>query len=190
MTPQEASIHLPFEDLTEIDNVFENKLFEFKQFFLQKTIIDKVFKSKLEKLKLLQTAYQVLTKNEEENSIHFEKKHLIESNVILIVFNNYEKNKNEIRLGISHSVSSYELIQNIENLLDLYNEYLQKWPEIEYNNEIFISKEKDPMELYYAIQDFSQNGGIFFEDILNSINKCPEILQNECKRLSLCRNLK
>lgn len=188
MTTAEATIHLPINADESLEDVLEIKLFEFKTFFLQKSILDKVFKSRLEKLKRIEQAYLTLS-NDKLPTItphHFD---LIESNEIITIYNDFQAKLNKIKLYINQTDSTNQLIHIVEQLLKLHNQYLEKWPETNYSGEVIISKEKDPMELFYAIQKFQQNGGNNFEDLVKKENICPEILRNETKRLSLCRNL-
>lgn len=188
MTTAEATIYLPKSSDESLEEALENKLFEFKMFFLQKTILDKIFKSRLEKLKRIEQAYSILSKKELKTPTKHQC-NLIEDNEIITVYNDFHSKLNKIKLWINEANCTTQLIYTIEKLLMLHNQYLEKWPETEYSDEVIISKEKDPMELFYAIQTFRQNGGIHFQDIIKKQNICPEILLNETKRLSLCRNL-
>ena len=188
MTTAEATIHLHINPHESIEEVLEIKLFEFKTFFLQKTILDKVFKSRLEKLKRIEQAYLTLSK---ENLKPITPQHfdLIESNEIITIYNDFQAKLNKIKLNINQANSTNQLIYTVEKLLTLHNQYLEKWPETNYSGEVVISKGKNPMELFFGIQKFQQNGGNYFEDLVKKENICPEILRNETKRLSLCRNL-
>ena len=188
MTTAEATIHLHINPNESIEEVLEIKLFEFKTFFLQKTILDKVFKSRLEKLKRIEQAYLTLSK-ENLKPITPQNFDLIESNEIITIYNDFQAKLNKIKLNINQANSTNQLIYTVEKLLTLHNQYLEKWPETNYSGEVVISKEKNPMELFFAIQKFQQNGGNYFEDLVKKENICPEILRNETKRLSLCRNL-
>ncbi len=188
MTTAEATIHLHINPNESIEEVLEIKLFEFKTFFLQKTILDKVFKSRLEKLKRIEQAYLTLSK-ENLKPITPQNFDLIESNEIITIYNDFQAKLNKIKLNINQANSTNQLIYTVEKLLTLHNQYLEKWPETNYSGEVLISKEKNPMELFFAIQKFQQNGGNYFEDLVKKENICPEILRNETKRLSLCRNL-
>ena len=191
MTENELKIFFPFNENDDLDDLFEERLFEFKQFFIQKTIIPKVFEAKIEKLLKIDKAYNILKNNLKEQfstSFKIENPFEIEQN-ILTVFNRYQIQKNEIKTQLQQSQSTVELIQYVRTLILLTKFYLDKWVDIPTHKEIVVSKEPDPMELLKAIKEFNLKGGVNFVDISEKINICPDILIFESKRLSLQRNL-
>jgi hypothetical protein len=191
MTENELKIFFPFNENDDLDDLFEERLFEFKQFFIQKTIIPKVFEAKIEKLLKIDKAYNILKNNLKEQfstSFKIENPFEIEQN-ILTVFNRYQIQKNEIKTQLQQSQSTVELIQYVRTLILLTKFYLDKWVDVPTYKEIVVSKEPDPMELLKAIKEFNLKGGVNFVDISEKINICPDILIFESKRLSLQRNL-
>ncbi len=191
MTENELKIFFPFNENDDLDDLFEERLFEFKQFFIQKTIIPKVFEAKIEKLLKIDKAYNILKNNLKEQfstSFKIENPFEIEQN-ILTVFNRYQIQKNEIKTQLQQSQSTVELIQYVRTLILLTKFYLDKWVDVPTHKEIVVSKEPDPMELLKAIKEFNLKGGVNFVDISEKINICPDILIFESKRLSLQRNL-
>lgn len=191
MTENELKIFFPFDKNDDLDDLFEERLFEFKQFFIQKTIIPKVFEAKINKLLKIEQAYNIIKNNHQQKfsiTIKVENSFDIEQN-ILTVFNRYQIQKNDIKSKLQQSQSTIEIIQNVRALILLNKFYLDKWVDVPTDNEIVISRETDPMELLKAIQEFSRKGGINFVDISEKINICPDILIIESKRLSLQRNL-
>ena len=191
MTENELKIFFPFNENDDLDDLFEERLFEFKQFFIQKTIIPKVFEAKIEKLLKIDKAYNILKNNLKEQfstSFKIENPFEIEQN-ILTVFNRYQIQKNEIKTQLQQSQSTVELIQYVHTLILLTKFYLDKWVDVPTHKEIVVSKEPDPMELLKAIKEFNLKGGVNFVDISEKINICPDILIFESKRLSLQRNL-
>jgi hypothetical protein len=191
MTENELKIFFPFNENDDLDDLFEERLFEFKQFFIQKTIIPKVFEAKINKLLKIEQAYNIIKNNHQQKfsiTIKVENSFDIEQN-ILTVFNRYQIQKNDIKSKLQQSQSTVEIIQNVRALILLNKFYLDKWVDVPTDNEIVISRETDPMELLKAIKEFNLKGGVNFVDISEKINICPDILIFESKRLSLQRNL-
>lgn len=191
MTENELKIFFPFEDNDDLDELFEERLFEYKQFFIHKTVIPKVFDAKIEKLIKMDLAFNIIKNNIKEQEIiqaTIKNPFEIEKN-ILNVFNDFQIEKNNIKKKLYQSQSAYDLIQHVRTLLLLTKFYLDKWIDVPIEKEIVISKEPDPMELLKAIQEFNLKGGFNFADILEKSNICPDLLIIESKRLSLQRNL-
>ena len=190
MNNSEIQLYFPHSEQDDINDLYEERLFEFKQFFISKTIISKVFSAKIEKLKKFEKAYLSLTKscNETCNSLNVVS-NKFKSNEILTVFNDYQIVKNEFKTGILNAKNSDEIIQIIYNLLESNSSYLLKWPDTLVEDDIIISKEPNPMDILSAIIDFNKKGGKEFSDIISLKNICPKIIQIESKRLSLHLNI-
>ena len=191
MTENELKIFFPFDENDDLDELFEARLFEYKQFFIQKTVIPKVFEAKIEKLIKMDLAFNTLKNKVIAQEVFYtkiENPFEIEKN-ILNVFNDFQLKKNTIKKKLHQSQSTYDLIHHVRTLLLLTKFYLDKWIDVPIEKEIVISKEPDPMELLKAIHEFNLKGGINFADILEKTNICPDLLIIESKRLSLQRNL-
>jgi hypothetical protein len=70
MTEAEARIFLGYEPEDELEDVIEDKLFEFKQFFLSKPIIWSTFIARLEKLAKIKEAIACFDEVENKPSIN------------------------------------------------------------------------------------------------------------------------
>lgn len=192
MKEKEIQLYFPHTTDDNIDDIYEEKLFEFKQFFLNKPIIPKVFKAKIEKIKKFETAFRTLkeqtnklSENKENNFSHPKT----EENNILETFNNYQETKNQFKLFILNVNNSTVLIELIENLIEITVDYLSKWPDLKVEEKIILSKEPNPMDILSSIKEFNLIGGFEFSDIIKLQNKCPKLLQLESKRLSLQLNI-
>lgn len=184
MTISEAKIYLPFSDEDELIDVYEEKLFEFKQFFLAQAPIAKVFQAKLVKLEKLDLAFETLTgtpfQHFDTAQLEFEISDEVEK-----AFHYYEHQKNQLRAKIASAQNGIALKKSIENLLALVHAYQLKWTigaDLDIELEA-ISREPDSMEILAAIRVFSENGGIYFKDILEQ--KENHTLLKEMKRVSL-----
>ena len=191
MTFNEAQIFFPHEEGDDIYDLYETFLFEYKQFFLSKYPIKKVFEAKEKKMFQMHEAYLILGGKFEINKKIFPIFEEPYSELILDTFNRYQKSKNELKIRINQAVSATEISHTIQTYLHLQKKYLNCWPEIEISQEekIIFSKEPDPMEVLNSIQEFKNVGGILFSDLITKRNISPELLINEAKRLSLCRKL-
>jgi len=185
MTLQEAKLFFPFEEADDLDDLYAERLFEYKQFFISKTPIRKVFESKLVKLKQMHDAYCLLTnmpivevENKQYNVVQF-------SDEIKSAFSEWERLKSQVKQELTIANHALQLIQTISWYLSIVDTYRLKW----YTEELIeveidqLSKDPDPMEILQAINDFEQSGGKTFEDILKMRSNI--YLLKEMKRLSL-----
>lgn len=184
MTIEEAKLFFKLEEDEDIQDAYDDQLFEFKQFFLSKPIVSKVFKSKLEKLTKFEEAFCLLTNSRfkplttEVTSIDF-------SDQVLEAFQRFEQLKSELKQQISLATTSLELMQKVHLLLEVSYSYYQKWK----TSEILpveidvIAKDPDAMELLTEIRVFNSQGGVCFQDI--SSQKNQPVLMKEMKRVSL-----
>ena len=184
MTTEEAKIYLPFSDSDEIEDFYQDKLFEFKHFFLIQAPIEKVFLAKLVKLEKLDLAYETLTKS----TISKSEKQRLDFNFsdeIRNAFYLFEEEKSKFRVKISSAENGFELKQAVKQILDLVKAYRQKWAiglQLDIQIDV-LSKEPDSMEIHQAIIEFVNQGGVFFKDIIEQKNN--PTLMKEMKRVSL-----
>lgn len=192
MTQKEALLFFPFEEGEDLHDLYEERLFEFNQFFISKTPIRKVFHAKGKKMMQMHEAFEVL--GGRIVPIHFQKQDFSDFNsieIILETYNNYQNCKNQIKNKLTKSVSAIETSYWMQQLIELEMMYSEKWfvSEMEESSQTLISKEPDPMSILSAIKEFNSNGGFTFADLVNKRNILPELLLNEMKRLSLYRKL-
>ena len=184
MTESEARLFFPFEEGDDLEDLYDERLFEYKQFFLTKAVVGRVFRAKIDKLLKFEKAYSVVsgtelpTIPEQIISVHF-------PTIVSEAFAQFEQVKGDIRQKISRARNSTELVPHVEQLIQVVRNYYQAWHsekdlEIEIDS---ISKEPDSMELLRAIKAFESEGGKTFNDILEQ--KGNEDLQKEMKRVSL-----
>lgn len=181
---QEFQLDNAFDEDDLID-LYEEKIFEFKQYFLSKTPIFKLFESKLSKLKKIGNAYNLLTNiNVEftETKLEFNGSQAeISANYL-----HFQEEKNRMKTKISNSDNAFELVSWVKNLLELEKMNAEHWfSEIEIDANILVSKEPNPMKILEGIKIYQQNGGFNFDQLKKLENNPPEILIQEMKRLSL-----
>ena len=188
MTKTEALHEFQLDDAFDEDDLidlYEEKIFEFKQYFLSKTPIFKLFESKLSKLEKIGIAYNLLTNSNvefNETKLEFNGSQA----EILANYLHFQEEKNRIKTKISNSENAIELVSWVKNLLELEKMNAQQWfSEIEIDANILVSKEPNPMEILEGIKIYQQNGGFNFDQLKKLENNPPEILIQEMKRLSL-----
>jgi hypothetical protein len=191
MTSAEAAIFFPHNANDDLDDLYEERLFEYKTFFITNFPIKKVFLAKEKKMLQMHEAYILINRccpQLIEVPVIF-KKNI--SDLISEAFNTFQNNKNVLKSKISNSTNAIEVSNAIRLLLEIQTNYIEKWIlEGDFNTEnIKYSKEPDPMEVLKSILEFNKMGGFSFDDLNSKRNILPELLWNEAKRLSLCRKL-
>lgn len=188
MTKTEALREFQLDDAFDEDDLidlYEEKIFEFKQYFLSKTPIFKLFESKLSKLEKIGNAYNLLTNIKvefTETKLEFNGSQA----EILANYLRFQEEKNRMKTKISNSDNAFELVSWVKKLLELEKMNAEHWfSEIEIDANILVSKEPNPMEILEGIKIYQQNGGFNFDQLKKLENNPPEILIQEMKRLSL-----
>lgn len=191
MTVKEALLFFPHNQEDDLLDLYEERLFEYKQFFISKPPIEKVFLAKEKKMMQMHDAF-ILFQGDEINKIEeIQKNTYAFSENILESFNYYQRIKNQIKNAITNSKSAIELSIYSMELIFIHYSYSEKWIILDDLNKqnILISIEPDPMYILKSILEFNSKGGFLFEDLNTKRNILPEMLINEAKRLSLCRKL-
>lgn len=185
MTIKEAQLFFPHEESDQLIDLYEDRLFEYKQFFLSKAPIRKVFVSKMDKLKQMEEAYFVLS-NIEVSVISINAQTTITfSDEVLKAFTEWELFKSQFKQQLMLSNDGQSIIKTVTDFLSVVDLYHSKWytdEEIDIEIET-LSKDPDPMYVLEAIKDFNSQGGVYFDDILKM--NTNSFLLKEMKRLSL-----
>lgn len=191
MTKKEAFLFFPHTDQDDLYDLYEERLFEYKTFFITKFPIEKVYKAKEKKLLQMHEAFTVLSGKEATFKEPFFEKFELKSDAILETFNSFQNCKNQLKNQISKTESAVELSKTICQLLEIQKIFCDKWhiKDSFEDEKIIYSIEPDPMSVLKAIIEFNSNGGFTFEDLNSKRNILPEMLFNEAKRLSLCRKI-
>lgn len=192
MNKNEARLLLNISEDENLDDVWEGKLFEQKQFFLTRPPIAKVFRSRLSKLEKMYSAYSFLTGNELDSNFDDSKKIDLPkfSNIVKEAFNQQQTERMKLKSLILNAKSPVKLKQVIESWLKLEKLYMEKWlvsENIEVDSEVVISKEPDPMYILEDIKTIEKaaNEMITFEYLKNNLSSLPKRLVSEIKRLNL-----
>ncbi len=182
MTEAEARIFLGYEPEDELEDVIEDKLFEFKQFFLSKPIIWSTFTARLEKLAKVKEAIACLGGSEKMSSVNLPVFQSTE--LILDAFQGFQEVRNACFLAINRATTCQELEIIINSLLNSHTTYASLWPDIEFvSSTVILSKEPDPMDLLSGIKSVNLSGIVTFTDLAEKLTGQSTCVAEESKRL-------
>lgn len=182
MTEAEARIFLGYEPEDELEDVIEDKLFEFKQFFLSKPIIWSTFTARLEKLAKVKEAIACFGEVENKPSINLPVFQATEN--ILEAFQSFQQVRNTCFLAINRATTCQELEIIINSLLNSHTTYASLWPDIEFvSSTVILSKEPDPMDLLSGIKSVNLSGIVTFADLAEKLTDQSTSVAEESKRL-------
>lgn len=183
MTRNEALLHLPVEEGELLSEAYEEKLFYWKKFFVNRFPVAKLFHKKIHQLHQLERAYEVLGGVNEGNSIEIQL-NIKFSDELKPAFHQFTRERNALKTLLFQARTAVDIIEIVRALLRLTEAYAEVWRLHGVSTDgSIISKELDPMDLLAALEDAERNGVITSDDI----TKLPEdhAVRNEAKRLSL-----
>lgn len=187
MNQAEALNYFTKEEIYDLRESYEEKLFPFKQYFIQKIPITKTFLAKLRKLKLLNDAFVVLGGVLKESKTNIELPIL--SSDVKELFNQFNKTRSQIKIRIQHSVNGNHLHFLVLDYLNLMRNYVNVWNSVVVvdTKDIKVSVELDSMEMLKAIDLFNSKGFSTIKDIIHLDES--DLLIQEAKRLYLWNKL-
>jgi len=150
MTKEQADLFFPYSPDDDLEDLWEQRLFEQKQFFLTRPPIRMVWMSRIKKLEKQFQAFLVLTEQEKtEDIVPIQiKNELIFSEYFVAAFHQFHKQRNSYKSELLQAQSYNALVELIERWLSTELEYAKYWiVEESKNNDIeaIRSKEPDPM---------------------------------------------
>lgn len=189
MTKEDALLYFPIEEGDDIDDLFEQLLFEQKQFLSNQMPISKVFNSRLNRLKKIEEAYLFFGGNIERNSNEDFNISPYISNSIEKNYNIFQQNKTILKLALFNALNVTEIENVIKHIFKTYIEFAEKWTTIEAEglNRPIISKEPDAMAIMDEIKILKSKEIVNFSE-LSQLGH-DNILVQESIRLSLWLNL-
>jgi len=191
MDSKQAALFFPYEVNDDLDELWENRFFEQKQFFLTRPPIRKVWQARLKKLNKQYIAYQTLLGNQAKEGGSKQKEHHEHQfpTELISAFNVFHQLRTQHKLAIHQAQDIYELTLAIESWLKDEHTYASLWycPESEESEiQVFISKEVDPVVFLEALKKVQKDKNLTtFEVLKKEYDNLPEILQKEVKRLTL-----
>ena len=184
---QNYHLFFPHQEGDDLEEIYEELLFQDKQFFTNKAIVPKVFRARIEKMHKREEAYRRLSGMSVNGSIvHSISKFEISTN-LLENYVNFQKFRAELMQQLYRANEYPQVFKLIEQLLTAYTTYLGSWKLNDFEDTIgiIISKEPDPTDLYNSLKAFSEAGGKNVNDIQTLFFNGKSLLETEAKRLSL-----
>lgn len=185
MTEDEALVFLGANETDDLNDTFEEQLFDFRQFFTSKPIIGKTFRHRLDKLELLGTAATVLGLNMKSSSEN-DLKVFVPNGVILHDFLNYQDLKSDWMLKMHRAESAECMKSLVLGMLEVEFVYTGLWTDNVIDADaVILSREPDPMALLSDIKHAQDAGIGTFYDLANDLTDRFELLKKESKRMFL-----
>jgi len=190
MNKEEAKLFFPHEPEDDLDDLWEQRLFEQKQFLLTRPPLAKVFQSRLKKLKQQYHAYLLITNQENRiKSFSSITREYDFSEDLIEAFHTYHENRNDLKSDVLQATDYASLEKVISAWLSLERAYYELWYFQEskaIDLEVTLSKEPDPMVFLGALKTIKEKQKITtFRELQNAFHDLPDMLQKEVKRLTL-----
>lgn len=189
MTKQEALVFLSVNEDDEIITAYEDRIFEFKKDFTSKVLIPSVLQKKIDKLKKLDEAAEVLGLELNKSGSPNRLQYSFSSN-ILESYIEFEKINSQFKLEIYRSTSANDLISLVDEFLKIFQEYLKLWPSfVQFQKTAILAKQPDPMDLLADIKYAHESGIGTFNELANDLTEHFPLLKNESTRLNKLFNM-
>lgn len=182
MEKAEAAQYLQVTDDVSIDEAYEMKLFEWKNFFVHRFPITKLFAGKIVQLERVIEAYTVLSGV--SNDVSSRSIDLVFPENLKEAFSLYTSERNRLKTELFACNSGEALIEIVMRLLQLTKSYARVWEnDFELSEEVRVSQEPDAMAFMEALTDANALGVVNVGEVL----KLPQdhLVRSEAKRLSL-----
>ncbi|MEX1190629.1 MAG: hypothetical protein WEA99_01565 [Brumimicrobium sp.] len=187
MTKSEAKIFFPFTEGDDLEELWEQRFFEQKQFFLTRPPMEKVFQSRIAKLQKQYEAYLILGGEAVADQGEMSAEEIAFSESVLASYRLFHNYRNAFKSKVLQVQHPERLSQVIEAWIAMEKEYHKLWSNEESKSnevQVTLSKEPDPMEVLKAIKEVGDEE-LVFSELHSRYALLPEILQNEVKRLTL-----
>lgn len=178
-------ILLPVNEDDSLQDLYDEKLFEFRQFFSRQLPTTKLFSAKLKKLKQITEAFVMLGGQENNLESFPQTFQSFEGLDVKTVVSLFQSERNDLRLRMNSSQSYMTIENNAMKMIESYDRYAQCWSlgSIPENHQVKLSEELDAMSLLKEVASFNERGSGSFEE-LNRLSM-DNLLYKEAIRLSL-----
>ena len=188
MNSEEALIYLPIDNENDAHDLYDEKLFELKQFFLNRFPMSKVINARMSKFSKIEDAYVALG-GELPEVTNPQIKSYPSFDSIHELYKWYNLEKNSVRLQLSLAKSLKEIWNALNEYVRLTREFATYWqvPVDESDQSIIkLSVEPNPMDIQTALNALSDQEKLNSEYIFTLPDE--NCLKSEAKRLSLWLN--
>ena len=178
MILKEAEQILNLHSFDNIEDALEQSIFPIKTFLHTAPILHKTFLAKLEKLAIIDEAYQLMGESPSETSKNEALIFIIQSDV-LTSHVHYETLIAEAQLKISATNKPREIIEICKHLLNTHSSYVEMWKDCQFliSSTVILSKQMDRMSFHEELNNLHLKGIRTIEAIRMNEN----LLSNEFK---------
>ena len=178
MILKEAEQILNLHSFDNIEDALEQSIFPIKTFLLTAPILHKTFLAKLEKLAIIDEAYQQICETPSEVS-QDEAHVFIAQSDVLTSHEHYESLIAEAQLKISATNKPREIIEICKHLLNTHSSYVEMWKDCQFLNSstVILSKQMDRMSFHEELNNLHVKGIRTIDEIRINEN----LLSNEFK---------
>lgn len=188
MNREEALIYLPVDDENDAQDLYEEKLFELKQFFLNRFPMTKLVNARLSKFGKIEEAYRALGGGIQETSNIMSVSYPAFDS-IHDLYSWYNREKNALRLQLLSAGFLDEVARVLDEYILTTRHYAVYWKvtvnEVD-KSEIKLGIEPNPMDIQSALNILSDQKKLDSEYIFSLPDE--NCLKSEAKRLSLWLN--
>ena len=178
MILKEAEQILNLNSFDNVEDALEQSIFPIKTFLLTAPILHKTFLAKLEKLAIIDEAYQLMCETPSEVS-QDEAHVFIAQSDVLTSHVHYESLIAEAQLKISATNKPREIIEICKHLLNTHSSYVEMWKDCQFLNSstVILSKQMDRMSFHEELNNLHVKGIRTIDEIRINEN----LLSNEFK---------
>ena len=178
MILKEAEQILNLHSFDNVEDALEQSIFPIKTFLLTAPILHKTFLAKLEKLAIIDEAYQLICETPSE--ISQDEAHVfIAQSDVLTSHEHYESLIARAQLKISATNKPREIIEICKHLLNTHSSYVEMWKDFQFLNSstVILSKQMDRMSFHEELNNLHIKGIRTIDEIRINEN----LLSNEFK---------
>jgi len=159
MILKEAEQILNLHSFENIEDALEQSVFPIKTFVHTAPILHKTFFAKLEKLAIIDEAYQLMCETPIEISKHEALIFIVQTDVLTSHLH-YESLIAEAQLKISATNKPREIIEICKHLLTTHSSYVEMWKDCEFliSSNVILSKQMDRMSFHEELNNLHQKG--------------------------------
>jgi len=183
MEKSEALLILGISDAEDVENAYEEKVFEWKNFFVNRFPVAKLFHAKLHQLDKLEAAYEILGGQKHQSKMAESEEHPFDRD-FMAAFRAYSNQRSQLKMQLFAATNALQVKEVVLKLIALTRDYAQVWYDSALETKgAVVSKEPDPMDILKALEEAKQLG----VHNISEISRLPEghLVLNEAKRLSL-----
>jgi hypothetical protein len=183
-----ATLFFPHEEGDDLFELYEERLFEDKQFFTSKPVLPSLYEKRFQKMEQREKAFRFLTSTTQQTDLAIDFP-LSEPKNLASNFEQYQRQRALFMQSVYLTATISNLIKLVRDFFPVFENYTRKWELITPFNslDVILSKEPEPVQLQKSITAFSLAGGMEIDDAEKLTFEGKEILIQEAKRLSLWR---